>query len=348
MAGYEKALNKNNFNFLRLAGACLVIFSHCYDIIGKSGSEPIENFLQSKLAASGIGLCIFFFISGYFVSKSAVETKGVFYFLKKRIYRIYPALIIIVLLTVFVLGPIFSTLKISAYFLQPDTWKYLYTISGIRIRAILPGVFTGEHFFSNGVNASIWTISWEIILYIFLALLISIRLLKKKRTISILSLFLAICCFAIAAFFPIEPFYHKYINLTGIFFLGSFTYCSSLSRKKILTLFCTALVIFIVSQILKVQFFRTEVALFIAICMGTYLFGFSKKIKIWLANDISYGLYIIAFPFQQIIFQLTSFNRSIPLQLAFTFLVCIPIAYLSWKFIEQPFIQKGHNYKIIR
>jgi peptidoglycan/LPS O-acetylase OafA/YrhL len=172
MAGYEKALNKNNFNFLRLAGACLVIFSHCYDIIGKSGSEPIENFLQSKLAASGIGLCIFFFISGYFVSKSAVETKGVFYFLKKRIYRIYPALIIIVLLTVFVLGPIFSTLKISAYFLQPDTWKYLYTISGIRIRAILPGVFTGEHFFSNGVNASIWTISWEIILYIFLALLI--------------------------------------------------------------------------------------------------------------------------------------------------------------------------------
>ena len=55
-------------------------------------------------------------------------------------------------------------------------------------------------------------------------------------------------------------------------------------------------------------------------------------------NDISYRLYIIAYPVQQIAFKLTGYNQSVILQLFLTLLVSVPLAFLSWKFIENPFI----------
>lgn len=343
--GYKaESLHKNNFNFLRLLGACLVIFSHCYDVTGKSEDEPVNHLLQGKLEASGIGLCIFFFISGYFVFKSASESEGIIFFVKKRIFRIYPALIILVFLTVFVIGPLFSQLNIFNYFNENDTWKYFYTVSGIRIRFALPGVFTNPGFFTPGVNASLWTISWEIILYFFLALLIPLNFFKAKKVLLFLALVISVACFATAIFYHgLNFFYNKYLNITGIFFLGSFIYAASCSKKQITILFCVSLLFFLVTTVLRIPFIKNEIALFISICTATYLVGFSKKLKLWLIHDISYGLYIIAFPIQQIIFKLTNYNSSIFVQLTCTFLVSMPIAYLSWKFIEHPFIQLAHQ-----
>ena len=289
-------------------------------------------------------MCIFFFISGYFVSKSAYESEEIIYFVKKRIYRIYPALIILVFLTVFAIGPLFSQLNIFNYFNENDTWKYFYTVSGIRIRFALPGVFTNPGFFTPGVNASLWTISWEIILYFFLASLIAFNFLKTKKLLLFLALVITLACFATVIFYAdLNFFFNKYLNITGIFFLGSFIYAASCSKNQVLILFCVSLSFFLATTKLHIPSIKNEIALFIYICTATYLVGFSKKLNLWLTHDISYGLYIIAFPVQQIIFKLTNYNSSIFVQLSCTLLVSVPIAYLSWKFIEQPFIQLAHQ-----
>jgi peptidoglycan/LPS O-acetylase OafA/YrhL len=104
-------IHNNNFNFLRLVGAALVIFSHCYYVTGKSMTEPVNLIMGGRLEASGFGLCIFFFISGFFVTKSACNTKSISLFVRKRIFRIYPALILVVFLSVFILGPFFTNLS---------------------------------------------------------------------------------------------------------------------------------------------------------------------------------------------------------------------------------------------
>ena len=102
--------HNNNFNFLRLFAAFLVIFSHYFDVTGNENSEPIKKLLHGKTAASGIGLSMFFFISGYFITQSAYATNNTLRFLQKRIARIYPALFVVVLLTAFVIGPLLRVL----------------------------------------------------------------------------------------------------------------------------------------------------------------------------------------------------------------------------------------------
>lgn len=56
-------------------------------------------------------LMCFFLISGFLVSNSLVTKQDSLFFFKARLVRIFPALWFMLLLTVFVLGPVFSTLS---------------------------------------------------------------------------------------------------------------------------------------------------------------------------------------------------------------------------------------------
>lgn len=332
-------VHNNNFTVLRLLSAILVIISHGYYVTGKNNIEPIHIITGGKLEFSAFGLCIFFFVSGYFVSKSAFETPSILLFIQKRIARIYPALIIVVMLSVFVIGPVFTELSLSAYFTEAGTWKYLYTLTGFRIRTDLPGVFTNAQFFLRGVNGSLWTISLELMLYVLLTCFLISGITKNKKIFSLINfLFLLVCLITVSAFIHLDFFYVKYFYLSGIFFLGSFVYSSALSKKWTKFILLSAIFLYTVLYLLNPQFIKFDFLLLIIIALLAYLVGFYKKITIRLNNDISYGLYILAYPVQQIVFYLTGYNQSIALQLCLTLLVTIPLAFLSWKLIEKPAI----------
>ena len=53
---------------------------------------------------------------------------------------------------------------------------------------------------------------------------------------------------------------------------------------------------------------------------------------------------LTAYPVQQIAFTVTGYNPSVILQLFLTLLVSIPLAFLSWKFVEKPFINLNRRY----
>ncbi len=336
--------HNNNFNLLRLLGALLVIISHCYYITGKVNFEPIRLITGGKLEISAFGLCIFFFISGYFVTKSACETKNTVFFLRKRFARIYPALITIVLITVFFIGPIFTQLDFSDFFNNPDTWKYLYTMTGLRIRTMLPGVFTESGFFLHGVNGSLWTISLELILYISITVFLISGIIINKKIFAVISLStLIICILTVSIVVNLDFFYVKYFYLSGIFFLGSFIYSSGLSKKIVKVILIFTVFLYITLYVSNPSFIRYDFLLLIIIGLLAYLAGFYKNLVIKLNNDISYGLYIVAFPIQQIVFKMTGYNQSIVLQLLITILIAVPLAYLSWKYIEKPIINLNNR-----
>lgn len=331
--------HNNNFNLLRLLGAFLVIISHCYYVTGKDNIEPVRLITGGKLETSAFGLCIFFFISGFFVTKSALESANTFSFLRKRIARIYPALIILVFLTVFLVGPVFTQLSFHEYFNSPDTWRYLYTLTGFRIRTELPGVFTEPQFFMHGVNGSLWTISLELFLYLSLTCFLITGIILNKKIFSAISLLiLLVCIFTVSLMINLDFFYVKYFYLSGIFFLGSFIYNSSLSKKWVKAILLFIVFLYTILYITNPGFIRFDFLLLMMIALLTYLAGFYKNLVIKMNNDISYGLYILAFPVQQIIFRLTGYNQSILLQLFITLLVATPLAFLSWRFIEKPVI----------
>jgi peptidoglycan/LPS O-acetylase OafA/YrhL len=144
--------HRNNFNLLRIFAAILVAITHSYAITGHAMNEPFYQLTNGYLYFSSLGLYIFFFTSGYLVSQSATNSKTALIYLQKRALRIYPALIIVVLISIFIAGPLLTTFTFKQYFANGDTWKYLWTATGLKIRFRLPGVFEDHQFFMSGFN----------------------------------------------------------------------------------------------------------------------------------------------------------------------------------------------------
>ncbi|MES2431795.1 MAG: acyltransferase [Bacteroidota bacterium] len=332
-------MHNNNFNFLRLLGALLVIFSHSFYITGQDIFEPINLITRKQFEGSAFGLCIFFFISGFFVTKSGFNSSSILSFLKKRILRIYPALIIVVLLSVFIAGPALTTLSIKTYFLHADTWKYLTTISGFRIRMDLPGVFNEAAYHLHNFNVSLWTIALELCLYVSLACLLII--LKNKKIFTVATLIIVLSIFVILALKTTEQYVIS-LNLTAVFYLGAFVASSELNKKQVLLSFFTVTTTYIILKTIKTPI-NPAFLLLPVLAFPIYLIGFFDKIKLRFNTDISYGLYIFAFPIGQIIYKILGYTSSSYTIFFLTILVTIPIALASWFLIEKPCIQLKHK-----
>lgn len=333
-------IHQNNFNFLRLIGALLVIISHSFDITGKSNSDPLFQ-LTGKLQSSGIGLTIFFFISGYFVTASANNTAGIGRFIIKRVMRIYPALIVLVFISVFFAGPLLSTLPTYQYFQEKDSWVYLFTTTGLRIRMNLPGVFSSPNFQIKAFNASLWTIALEIQLYISITLALWIGIVRNKNLFAALCLLIVFICFGIVAFNQDVSFTSaRHLNLIALFYLGGFVYIAALTKKMIYIILLFSTLLYVAFTFFKILEFDPFILCLLSISMLTYCLGFTKRFQILLTTDISYGLYIYAFPVQQTIFMFSGITDSWILVL--TSIVCtLPLAFASWHFIEKKFIVKN-------
>lgn len=86
---------------------------------------------------------IFFIASGFLVTGSLLKRQSLIEFCWARLLRIYPALLVALLLTVLVLGPLFTTLPLHQYFASKVV--YIYLVKNLLLVAgtnfILPGVF---------------------------------------------------------------------------------------------------------------------------------------------------------------------------------------------------------------
>ncbi|MFC7556650.1 acyltransferase family protein [Pseudoroseomonas wenyumeiae] len=115
---------ENNFDAIRLAAALLVLFSHSYPLTG-SGADPIATNLGGYDTGGGIAVSMFFVLSGFLVYRSA-ERHDAGVYLRSRVLRIVPGLAVCLILSAFVLGPVFTNLSATQYFLiWPSGAMYL-------------------------------------------------------------------------------------------------------------------------------------------------------------------------------------------------------------------------------
>src|SRR4249919_485571 len=134
----------NNFNLVRILAAFAVLVSHSFPLaMGLIGGmvEPLKARLDVTLGSIAVDL--FFIASGFLVTGSLLTRKSIVEFLWARVLRIYPALLVMVLLVVFGLGLSFTTAPVSAYL--SDTRTYLFIVKNSTLIAgiaqKLPGVF---------------------------------------------------------------------------------------------------------------------------------------------------------------------------------------------------------------
>ncbi len=90
----------NNFSLIRIIAAFAVLITHSFALaIGTGEAEPFQKFLGMTMGT--IAVDIFFITSGFLVTSSLLTRQSVIEFVWARVLRIYPALLVMLCLTVF-------------------------------------------------------------------------------------------------------------------------------------------------------------------------------------------------------------------------------------------------------
>lgn len=336
--------NDNNFDLFRLFAASLVLFSHCYPLCA-SGYEPV-SVLTGVDTGGGLAVAMFFVISGYLITASCLNSSGVFDYVIKRVLRIFPALIVCVAATVVLLGPILTNLSFGEYWRHPMTHDYWSNIWFLT-RYSLPGVFE-NNLYPNAVNGSLWTLPIEISMYLLTLFLCVFRVLST-RFVCVLLVALWLLYFRVI---PQEGLGSKVVfglfllsdatKLACFYFGGALLYLHNKMPLKPYEMALMALFAFYVargadSQTLLYIILAPYIVIALALMPSL---GLSRLVS---RGDVSYGIYIYAFPVQQVVAHLVG-----PSITPFTMLVwSLPITYMlavaSWVFVEKPVLNlKNH------
>lgn len=350
LSDYASGRN-NNFNLIRFIAASLVLFSHSYPLaLGIGTPEPLSQSLG--VTWGSIAVDVFFIASGFFIAASFTYKSSVKSFIFARLLRIYPALIVVITLSVFVLGPAFTSLDLISYFSDSNTYRYWIKdsliISGITYD--LPGVFESNPY-PSAVNGSLWTLPYEIKMYILLSLsIIGFEKLKKGLRLNtdnmvrygVLSLAVIALIAHLINFF-IKFYDGKSLQLFAMFFMGSsFFYFKNripLSHKAGILF----IVLLLISTLNKSTFATcytlviTYIVFYLAYLPKGRIRDFNKL------GDYSYGIYIYAFPVQQSIAYLIE-DISIIGMIISSFIVTLTLAIVSWNIIEERCLRFKHRF----
>ena len=159
----------NNFKLLRILAAFGVLVDHSFALaIGSASARPFM--VNARMDISLLALDVFFFTSGFLVTSSLMNRKHLVEFVFARVLRIYPALLVMQLLTVFGLGLFLTTLPWPSYLFNYQTMKF-WIKDSILIDGLvqtLPGVFQ-KNPLNHNVNSPLWTLPYELGLYGILA-----------------------------------------------------------------------------------------------------------------------------------------------------------------------------------
>jgi len=337
LSHYAKARD-NNFNLIRLIAASAVLVSHCFALSsGSPDYEPLR--LTVGVTIASIAVDVFFIASGFLVTSSLLSRRSVSAFIRARALRLYPALIVAILLTVAVLGTYFTTLPLPQYLISRETLSYLAHNASLLlgVRYDLPGVFE-QNPYRNAVNGSLWTLPFEIRMYLILAALWAVTGFMKdfrQRAFdcATIALFLASgVAYIVTGLAPSES--DNFLRLFYMFFTGA-AYFVCRDRVSLSGGAAWALLLTMVLAALHGQFF------FPIYCIGlAYIFfalaylpgGFIRRFN--LLGDYSYGVYIYAFPVQQAIAALIPGVTASTL-LTLSGFATLLLAVLSWHFLEK-------------
>jgi len=116
----------NNLDVIRLLAAFAVIYGHANAMVpaAREGGDWVARWLLFDYSGS-LAVKVFFFLSGLVVTNSLLEKKSLLQFVVARGFRIWPALLAVLVITAYVMGPAVGHLPVREYLADPETWRYL-------------------------------------------------------------------------------------------------------------------------------------------------------------------------------------------------------------------------------
>jgi len=333
----------NSLGFLRVLFATLVILDHAFPLGGfNRGVDPMWGWTNSQEDIGGMAVFGFFVVSGFLVTQSFDNSGSVPRFFWKRFLRVFPGFWVCLLVTVVVFAPITYLQQfggLGGYLSGPGgPLSYLYhdwylqmtqyDVDGLLRHVPFPQAFDG----------SLWTLVYEAKCYVGVAILGSVGVFKRWR-------FAAVGVSLLFWVAQLEGTLHPTrlgglpllgdIHMAQLAFMFSLGMLLYLYRDRVLisnSLAVVAVVVFLVGM-------RTGLYEGIGEAAFAYLcFWLAVRLPFYRFDrfgDFSYGIYIYAFPVQQLAAvygaQRWGLAAYVVLSLGGTLVFAIP----SWFLIEK-------------
>ena len=344
----------NSLNFLRLVLALTVMISHGV-LLGGYRDEQIQNTTLSTIALYG-----FFGISGFLIAGSAGRN-SLGRYLWQRFLRIFPGFWVCLVLTAFLfagLAWVFGNQGVPhcgyGCFVghQEGPFQYTYRNALLWINQSLIAGTPRNIPFAYTWNGPLWSLSYEFICYLMLAALAVVGLLQRRAVV------LVIAGLAWALEFGVSMGLNdQLISLNGtIFFLGHvavlvplfltgsmvYLYRDKVVDSAWLALVLTAL--YVASLWWPVDLptnrFTGQIGgaalwapllVYPLLWLGAHL----PLQKVGAKNDYSYGIYIYAWPVQELLAVWRVQRWGYPAYTVACIMVTVPFAVASWWLVEK-------------
>ncbi|HNY32490.1 MAG TPA: acyltransferase [Fibrobacteria bacterium] len=338
----------NNLNLVRFVAAFSVTISHAFVLSsGRLYDEPMRATMGMSLG--DIAVDVFFTISGFLVVGSLVRKRDRLGFLQARVMRIFPALIAMVAGCVLFVGPVFGKLPPVEFLTHRSTWGFvvrnLTLVKSVGLG--LPGVFTKLPW-PGIVNGSLWTLVYEIRLYICLAaiwwLVKLLGVVDEVRAIRWICAAIVAAAWAWQIALLVSPLRdsHGLVDpvprLVLMFYSGA---CWRLLGGRI-PLDGRIVAAFLVLTPLLLVLGKTAFLLGYLIALPYLVWwvsfvpeGAIRAFNRW--GDASYGIYIYSFPIQQVLVQSITGIRP-PLLIVLGGAIIVTLGFLSWHLLEKRFL----------
>lgn len=322
----------NNFNLIRMIAASAVLVSHAYPIaLGPQAIQPLKVLTGATLGSHAVVL--FFVVSGLLIARSFERSPTFVHWLTARALRLFPGLLVVLLLTVLVMGPLVTTLPLAVYAADPQTWAYVpRNLSLAFLQYPLPGVFA-DNPFGPAINGSLWSLVHEVGCYVGVAVAGVLGLLGRPR------LFLAAVGGLLAARLGVveagmaETRPGLFVSLAFAFSLGMAAW---VWRARLPLHWAWAAGVWALALLLHATPVFGE-GLTVALAYSTLWLAYVPKGPLLAYNrlgDYSYGVYVYAFPMQQLMAHL--FPGQGPLaNIALAAPPTLVCAVLSWRLVEK-------------
>lgn len=299
----EIDFRSNGIGFLRLFFAAIVLWSHAYGI-GGFGWDPIGR-VDGGLIAGMLAVGGFFVLSGFLITRSYETLGSLLRFIWHRALRIFPAFWVCLVVTAFCVAPLAYVHErgaLAGYFAAPEspltyvTRNILLLIAQPNIRGILANV--PAPFVLNG---SLWTLAYEFGCYLIIGAIGVAGIVRRTPMLVAAAALLLFCAYLGLTWRFAVRGDTVGLDVFSLFVYFGFGSAAYLLRDRIpmtrsLAILCAA--------VLAGTLF-TKSFLFVVIPCVAYLTLFAA-IRLPIRSfdrrmDLSYGLYIYAFPIQQLL-----------------------------------------------
>jgi peptidoglycan/LPS O-acetylase OafA/YrhL len=328
-------------------------------LIGHSGAISGNNFNFSvgKIPLTSLSVYCFFILSGFLITPGLINN-GQLNYIVRRIARIYPAYIGVILVVGFGISSLWQKMT------PVKSFSLFNQIQYVAFNILPPpGLFNQESKMVNfllgqpisvplrGItNGSLWTLTLEFMAYLGLLLLfIFSRKIGKSFCLILFWILIIVYMWSIITAVIFDTY--SLSNPTTVeavllkwpylfcFFFGAFL--SLLKKKKWDSNLISflALILFLVSTTQPLFF-----AIFGVFCLTIFVVNLGES-KIFahlpLRVDISYGVYLYHFPVQQTLAQFMQIKQNLILFIGLSIFFSSLLAYASAKLIEGPSQRKA-------